>query len=240
MTAFTDRLRAAMAARASRLCVSLDVQIPDTPLPILPADEPMLPFARAIIEATADVVCAYQIRPMYFLAEGAAGMVALERLTRLIPEDTPLIIDLRVDDPAEATLAARSAFYQLRASAITARADLPAAAVAAIANYDGGGRGLFARFAGSPQSLPEPWSGYSLPADAAELGMARAANPARFALVQDCDRLAPREATAAAAGNTVAVVGRGVLYASKRMDFDRQARDAAVRYREIFGPPKGG
>ena len=121
MNAFSDRLTACQRERKTSLCLSLDIVIADTPLPLLPADEPMLPFARAIIEATADLVCAYQIRPVYFLAEGGSGMIALERITRLIPESTPLIIDLRLDDARETALAARAAFYQCKGGAVWRR-----------------------------------------------------------------------------------------------------------------------
>ena len=86
MNGFQERIRAAQRERQTSVCLSLDIVIADTPLPVLPADEPMLPFARAIIETTADLVCAYQIRPTCFLAEGGSGMIALERIVRLITD----------------------------------------------------------------------------------------------------------------------------------------------------------
>ena len=78
-----------------QLCLALDINVADTPLPLLYSDEPLLPFAREMIAATSDIVTAYKIDPSYFLAEGAAGMVALERIIRLIPSHTLTIWDAR-------------------------------------------------------------------------------------------------------------------------------------------------
>ena len=236
MESFEQRIRAAQRERRTSLCLSLDIVIADTPLPIQPADEPMLPFARAIIEATADLVCAYQIRPMYFLAEGGSGMIALERIVRLIPDSTPLIIDLRMDDLDEAALAARAAFYQYKGSAVTARRELPEATARAIAGYDRGGQGVLAVLDGAPVALPGAWHGFSIdsarPAEAAE---ARRLNPNAIALYQHSDGLDSNAARALAGSGSVFVVDRSVLYASRRMTFAEDARAAAQQLRERFG-----
>lgn len=49
------------------------------PLPIQRYDDPFLPFAKAIIDATRDGVCGYVFDLAAYLALGAAGAVALER-----------------------------------------------------------------------------------------------------------------------------------------------------------------
>ncbi len=49
------------------------------PLPMQRFDDPFLPFGKAIIAATRDVVCAYLFDLAAYLALGAAGAVALER-----------------------------------------------------------------------------------------------------------------------------------------------------------------
>ena len=116
---FVQKLLAAQQRYRSRLCLSLDVVVAKTPLPLLYADEPMLPFARAMIEATSDLVCAYKIDPAYYFAEGAAGVVALERIVRLIPNDVPIIFDLGLATQGAAAAAyARGAFQQFRADAV--------------------------------------------------------------------------------------------------------------------------
>ena len=236
MNAFQERIRAAQRECRTSLCLSLDIVIADTPLPILPADEPMLPFASAIIEATADLVCAYQIRPTYFLAEGGSGMIALERIVRLIPESTPLIIDLRLDDASEAALSARAAFYQYKGSAVTARLGMSEAAVRALVDYDRGGQGVLAVFDGAPMALPAAWHGFSIAANrTAEAAEARRLNPDALALYQHSDALDSAAARALAGPGSIFVVDRSVLYASRRMTFAEDARAAAMRLRTRLG-----
>lgn len=117
---FRTKLKAAQESNQSQLCLGLDLVFVDSPLPMLVQDEPMLPFARAMIEATHDLVCAYKINPAYYLAEGAAGMVALERIVRLVPSHIPLIWDGKyAENNAIAASYARGAFEQFHASAVT-------------------------------------------------------------------------------------------------------------------------
>ncbi|NJM40952.1 MAG: hypothetical protein HC853_09340 [Anaerolineae bacterium] len=64
---FVQKLKAAQQRNQSALCIALDVVVANSPLPILYSDEPMLPFARAMIDATKDLVCAYKVNLAYFL-----------------------------------------------------------------------------------------------------------------------------------------------------------------------------
>jgi hypothetical protein len=236
MNAFQERIRAAQRERQTSLCLSLDIVIADTPLPVLPADEPMLPFARAIIEATTDLVCAYQIRPIYFFAEGGSGMIALERIVRLIPPSTPLIVDMRLDDASDAALASRAAFYQYKGSAVTARQEIPASTAQAIAGYDRGGQGVLAVFDGAPVALSAAWQGYSIAASrSADAAEARRLNPDGITLYQRADELDRATARALAGPGSIFVVDRSVLYASRRMTIAEDARAAAMRLRERLG-----
>jgi orotidine-5'-phosphate decarboxylase len=117
---FLEKLSRAQQKNRSYLCVGLDIVLANTPLPLQEQDEPMLPFARAIIEATQDLVCAYKPNLGFFLAEGAAGMVALERIVRAIPPDIPIILDGKFGDIGNtATAYARGAFEQFHADAVT-------------------------------------------------------------------------------------------------------------------------
>ena len=117
---FLDKLSRAQQKNRSYLCVGLDIVVATTPLPLQYHDEPMLPFARAIIEATQDLVCAYKPNLGFFLAEGAAGIVALERIVRAIPPDIPIILDGKFGDIGNTAQAyARGAFEQFHADAVT-------------------------------------------------------------------------------------------------------------------------
>jgi hypothetical protein len=117
---FRNKLFAAQQHNNSQICISLDIVIADSPLPMLVEDEPMFPFARDIIDATRDIVCAYKINPAYYLCEGAAGMVALERIVRYIPPNIPIIWDAKfAENSPAASNYARGAFEQFHADAVT-------------------------------------------------------------------------------------------------------------------------
>jgi orotidine-5'-phosphate decarboxylase len=117
---FLEKLASAQQKNSSYLCVGLDIVVANSPLPILDQDEPMLPFARAIIEATEDLVCAYKPNLGFYIAEGAAGVVALERIVRLIPPHIPIILDGKFGDIGNTAEAyARGAFEPFRADAVT-------------------------------------------------------------------------------------------------------------------------
>ena len=96
---YLEKLRAAQDQNNSWLCVGLDPD-PDK-LPIQAThqwDEPVLPFCKAIIDATADVACAFKPNLGFFLQWGAAGIIALERTINYIPQHIPVIIDCKAGD----------------------------------------------------------------------------------------------------------------------------------------------
>jgi orotidine-5'-phosphate decarboxylase len=95
---YLEKLRAAQEANNSWLCVGLDPQPEKLPLPSLKWDEPVLPFNQAIIEATADLVCAYKPNLGFYWQWGAAGIIALERTIAYIPKHIPIILDCKTGD----------------------------------------------------------------------------------------------------------------------------------------------
>ncbi len=95
---YLDKLLQAQETNESWLCVGLDPQPELLPLPVLKWDEPVLPFNRAIIEATADLVCAYKPNLGFYLQWGAAGVIALERTIATIPDHIPVIVDCKTGD----------------------------------------------------------------------------------------------------------------------------------------------
>lgn len=99
MTRYLEKLQAAQAKNNSWLCIGLDPQ-PEK-LPIQAAhqwDEPVLPFNKALIDATVDIACAYKPNLGFYLQWGAAGIIALERTIAYIPKDIPVIIDCKAGD----------------------------------------------------------------------------------------------------------------------------------------------
>lgn len=95
---YLEKLKAIQQQNHSWLCIGLDPQPNKLPLPATRWDEPLLPFNRAIIEATADLVCAYKPNLAFYLQWGAAGIIALERTIAYIPKHIPIIVDCKTGD----------------------------------------------------------------------------------------------------------------------------------------------
>ncbi len=117
---FIQKLQAAQHHNRSSICLALNVRIDKLPMPMARIDDPMFPFARSIIDATRDLVCAYSIDLAYCLSEAAAGMIALERITRYIPEDMPIILDAKFGElGSSADRSAHGAFEAFHTDAVT-------------------------------------------------------------------------------------------------------------------------
>ena len=89
---FPDRLAAAQRSNRSTVALALSPRLLRMPLPMQRYDDPFLPFGKAIIAATRDVVCAYVFDLAAYLALGAAGAVALERTIAYARADGVLTI----------------------------------------------------------------------------------------------------------------------------------------------------
>lgn len=235
---FWGKLERARRERGTPLGLSLAVRSDRMPAPMLRVDDPIFPFGKAILRAVGDRICACAFPLMAFLAEGAAGMVAMERLMRFAPDPLPLLLDARWRDPAAAERYARAAFEPWGADALTVAPEFPAEAAAAFAAYPGGAvfwwvegperwalaagnaraarrKGLQAGLAVSPQAGANPAALGDLPWIAVD--------------VQAPDHL---DALAALPPPAVLFVGEPILYASSRMDFEEAARRAAEAWRE--------
>jgi orotidine-5'-phosphate decarboxylase len=118
---FLTKLRHAQEKNNSWLCIGLDPQPDQLPLPALHQwDEPVFPFCKAIIEATADIACAFKPNLGFFLQWGAAGMIALERTMAYVPDDIPIILDCKAGDIGHTQAAwATGIFREWRADAFT-------------------------------------------------------------------------------------------------------------------------
>ena len=111
---FREKLAAAATRNRSLLCVGLDPE-PER----IPVGE-ILAFNRAIIEATADLVCAYKPNAAFYEAQGALGWRALQATIEAAPDDIPVILDAkRGDVPHTARAYAAACFDVLGADAVT-------------------------------------------------------------------------------------------------------------------------
>jgi orotidine-5'-phosphate decarboxylase len=95
---YLEKLFAAQEQNDSWLCVGLDPDPARLRVDALKWDEPVLPFNRAIIDATIDLVCAYKPNLGFYLMWGAAGIIALERTIAYIPNHIPVILDCKTGD----------------------------------------------------------------------------------------------------------------------------------------------
>lgn len=95
---YLEKLLAAQRANNSWLCIGLDPQPEQLPIEALKWDEPVLPFTRRIIEATANLVCAYKPNLGFYMQWGAAGVIALERTIAAVPAHIPVILDAKIGD----------------------------------------------------------------------------------------------------------------------------------------------
>ncbi|MDY6874641.1 MAG: orotidine-5'-phosphate decarboxylase [Chloroflexota bacterium] len=121
MTTFIEKLRQAQLRNQSWLCVGLDPVMERLPEVALVSDDPFLTFGRAIVEATADLACAYKPNLGFWLAEGSVGLRALQDLISYIPNHLPVILDAKFNDVGHTAAAyARAAFETLGVDAVTA------------------------------------------------------------------------------------------------------------------------
>ncbi|MFC1871152.1 orotidine 5'-phosphate decarboxylase / HUMPS family protein, partial [Chloroflexota bacterium] len=90
---FIDKLTAAVRDNNSLLCVGLD---PDPAL--IPGGIGVFEFNREIINATADLVCAYKPNLAFYEALGTEGLEALRQTVQHIPENIPVIGDAKRGD----------------------------------------------------------------------------------------------------------------------------------------------
>lgn len=144
---FAARARAVAARNKSLVCVGLDPNIERFPatLRALAEHDPagaIVAFNRAIIEATADLVCAYKPNLAFYLAHGPAGVEALARTRALIPREIPAILDAKVNDMASTATAYATAYFgTFDFDAVTLSPYLGADSLAPFLAYRG--RGIF-------------------------------------------------------------------------------------------------
>lgn len=122
------------------LCVGLDPDPTRMPLPLDGTHGATEAFCRAIIDATADLVCAFKPQIAYFASQGAEE--ALERICGYIREtypDVTLILDAkRGDIGSTARHYAEEAFGRYGAHAVTVNPYLGTDSVAPYFEYGGG------------------------------------------------------------------------------------------------------
>ena len=118
---FIDKLAAAWQQNNSLLCVGLDPDLSKMPPHLAQAPDGIFNFCKAIIDATADLACAFKPQIAYFAALGAEDQLeALCAYMRETVPHLPVILDAkRGDIGATALQYAREAFERYQADAVT-------------------------------------------------------------------------------------------------------------------------
>jgi orotidine-5'-phosphate decarboxylase len=117
---FIEKLLSCSQKNDSLLCIGLDTDLERIPKFLLAEEDPILAFNRGIIEATADLVCAYKPNVAFYEALGERGWRALQGTRQLIPREVPVIADAKRGDIGNtARMYARAFFQDLNVDAIT-------------------------------------------------------------------------------------------------------------------------
>lgn len=92
--AYFEQLRAASRQRDSLLCIGLDPE----PSRILAGAEDALEHCSTVVDKTTDVACCYKPNAAFWEQYGPAGWDVLARLRDRIPDDLPVLFDVKLAD----------------------------------------------------------------------------------------------------------------------------------------------
>jgi orotidine-5'-phosphate decarboxylase len=118
---FIQRLRHAWEQQQSLLCVGLDPNPAKLPKYLAGTAHPIFEFGRAIVDATADLVCAFKPQIAYYAAARAEDQLemTIAHIRKHYPT-IPVILDAkRGDVGSTAAMYAREAFERYQADAVT-------------------------------------------------------------------------------------------------------------------------
>ena len=148
---FFEKLEAAARRNDTLLCVGLDPTPEACPERFFDAagrgpkdgtPDALLRWNRAVIEATADLVCCYKPNIAFYEALGEPGMALLRATMAAVPDDIPVLLDAKRGDIGSTAAAyARACFEDLGADAVTLSPYLGVDGAAPFAAY--ADRGLF-------------------------------------------------------------------------------------------------
>ncbi|GAC1503584.1 MAG: orotidine-5'-phosphate decarboxylase [Candidatus Saccharimonadales bacterium] len=98
---FLEKLDMAISKNNSLVCIGLDPDVDKMPASIRQHDQSLFEFNKAIISATADLVCAYKPNTAFYERHGADGINELYLTCRYIENkypDIPIILDFKRGD----------------------------------------------------------------------------------------------------------------------------------------------
>ncbi len=120
---FREKLAISVKKNNSLLCIGLDASSDKIPLVRRTVSDPIFNFNKAIIDVTADLVCAYKPNTAFYEAEGTDGITQLQMTCNYLAEkypEIPIIIDAKRGDIGNTSAAyARFVFDYLGGDAVT-------------------------------------------------------------------------------------------------------------------------
>jgi orotidine-5'-phosphate decarboxylase len=118
---FIEMLNNAWSKNSSLVCVGLDPDLQKIPGDLLSNKFPIFEFNKSIIDATADLVCAYKPQIAYYSAKTAENQLemTIQYIHKHFPE-IPVILDAKRNDiGSTAAMYAEEAFDRYQADALT-------------------------------------------------------------------------------------------------------------------------
>lgn len=120
---FLNKLNAAVEANNSLVCVGLDPNMDKIPQSLRASATPYFDFNKAIIDATADLVCSFKPNSAFYEARGVEGIAELKTTCDYIKEQyphLPIILDFKRGDIGSTNDSyAKFAFEYLPTDAVT-------------------------------------------------------------------------------------------------------------------------
>ncbi len=224
---FVARLAAAWRRNDSLVCVGLDPEPERFPAAVAGESQPIFAFNKAIVDATADLVCAYKPQFAHYAAHGAEEQLhrTIEYIQRTHPH-VPVILDskLKREDKGVIVLCRTSnpGARDVQDLEIGGRRLYHAIAELAAAKWNSRGNCMLVVGATYPRELAEVRQ---------IVGEMPLLVPGVGAQGGDVAQAVSNGQTASGAGLMISS-SRAILYASSSPDFAEAARKAAATLRE--------
>ncbi len=96
----------------SYVCLGLDSDFSKLPECVLELEDPIFEFNKAIIDATKDVVACYKPNFAFYHSQGLKSLESLRKTLDYIPENIPVILDIKAGDIGNTMSNYAKAFFE--------------------------------------------------------------------------------------------------------------------------------
>lgn len=108
-----SQLQQIQAKNKSIICLGLDLDVKRMPQQYAKNIRSMFDFAHQMIDATADLVCAYKPNMAFFESLGPEGLSLLKQVVHRVPSDIPVILDGKRGDIGNTASHYAKALYEI-------------------------------------------------------------------------------------------------------------------------------